>query len=164
MNTLSGPSARLAASGLGIATHLLVLRVGEWDLETVRLLGSFVALHGVAIGALVKLAPENSLSIVEAARLVGSLGLSFWSGVLGSMLVYRGFFHRLQRFPGPFLARFSNLYATYLSAKNLHLYEEVAQLHERYGNIVRLGKFLRCARCVVKWLTPKTPRTLRTLH
>ncbi|KAJ5510414.1 Cytochrome P450 [Penicillium expansum] len=54
------------------------------------------------------------------------------------MLVYRGFFHRLGKFPGPFLARLSNLYLTMLSSK-LHLYEEIGKLHEIYGDYVRTG-------------------------
>ncbi|KAJ0418348.1 cytochrome P450 [Aspergillus carlsbadensis] len=55
------------------------------------------------------------------------------------MLCYRAFWHRLSSFPGPFVARLSNLYVTALSAKNLHLYEEVQRLHQQYGDYVRLG-------------------------
>jgi len=58
----------------------------------------------------------------------------------GSMLIYRVFFHRLNRFPGPFLARLSNFSATGLSSKDLHLYEEVQKLHKKYGDVVQLDK------------------------
>ncbi|KAE8405503.1 cytochrome P450 [Aspergillus pseudonomiae] len=55
------------------------------------------------------------------------------------MLFYRAFWHRLGGYPGPFLARLSNFYVTSLSAKSLHLYEEVRELHRQYGDYVRLG-------------------------
>ncbi|KAK5997675.1 Cytochrome P450 monooxygenase orf5 [Cladobotryum mycophilum] len=60
-------------------------------------------------------------------------------GLYSSMLVYRAFFHRLGRYPGPFLARLSNFYITAKSIKKLHLFEEVQKLHAQYGDIVRLG-------------------------
>ncbi|BCR84059.1 cytochrome P450 [Aspergillus chevalieri] len=71
--------------------------------------------------------------------LICKLGGYYLLGLYSSMLVYRGFFHRLCQFPGPFLARLSNFYLTRLSAKNLHLYEEVQALHREYGDIVRVG-------------------------
>ncbi|KAF7558005.1 hypothetical protein G7Z17_g333 [Cylindrodendrum hubeiense] len=60
-------------------------------------------------------------------------------GIYSSIIVYRGAFHRLNRFPGPFAARISNLYVTLLSIKKFQLYEEVQQLHEKYGDIVRIA-------------------------
>lgn len=71
---------------------------------------------------------------------IAGLGLSLVAGLTLSILTYRAFFHRLNRFPGPFAARLSNFYPTYLSAKKLHLYEEVEQLHRQYGDFVRLGR------------------------
>ncbi|CAG8020572.1 unnamed protein product [Penicillium salamii] len=55
------------------------------------------------------------------------------------MLVYRTFFHRLVKFPGPFLARMSNLFVTVLARKRLQLHEEIHSLHSRYGDYVRIG-------------------------
>jgi hypothetical protein len=69
------------------------------------------------------------------------------------VLVYRGLFHRLNRFPGPFFARFSNFYVTSLSAKKLHLYEEVQRLHEQHGDYVRLGRSFPCEVCACKLLS-----------
>ncbi|BCR92581.1 uncharacterized protein ACHE_80481A [Aspergillus chevalieri] len=37
------------------------------------------------------------------------------------------------------MARISNLFVTWLSARNLPLYEETQRLHEKYGDYVRLG-------------------------
>lgn len=136
---LQSSVARILAFTVGAATHLLVFRVGEWDLWTVRIVLSLVLLQVAGVAVILKLPNADAVSIRAAAGIVGALGLSLVSGILSSMLVYRGFFHRLNRFPGPFLARFSNFYVTGLSAKNLHLYEEVHELHKQYGDVVRLG-------------------------
>jgi hypothetical protein len=66
-----------------------------------------------------------------------------------SILTYRAFFHRLSRFPGPFRARLSNLYATKLANKDEHMYLEVQELHRRYGDIVRIGS------SVLRWCDEK---------
>jgi len=42
------------------------------------------------------------------------------------------------------MARISNLFVTWLSARNLPLYEETQRLHEKYGDYVRLGSWLFC--------------------
>lgn len=55
-----------------------------------------------------------------------------------SMLVYRTFFHRLRRFPGPFVARLSKFHAVYLS-RNFQYNLELQKQHEKYGDIVRTG-------------------------
>lgn len=62
-------------------------------------------------------------------------------GIYISILLYRGLFHRLLRFPGPILAKLSNFYVTSLSAKSFQLYKEVEKLHKRYGDYVRIGMY-----------------------
>jgi hypothetical protein len=144
MDHLDNTFTYFAAFTAGITAHQFALRHGEWDLWTNRLVVSFALLHITGIAVLLRLPDNNTMTLRDAARIVGTLGLLLVSGILSSLLVYRGFFHRLNRFPGPFLARFSNFYVTGLSAKNLHLYEEVQLLHQQYGDIVRLGMTLRC--------------------
>ncbi|KAJ5166267.1 uncharacterized protein N7482_005048, partial [Penicillium canariense] len=60
-------------------------------------------------------------------------------GIYTSILFYRVFWHRLNCFPGPFLAKLSNFYVTWLSAKKLQLFEEAEKLHRQYGDYVRIG-------------------------
>ena len=60
-------------------------------------------------------------------------------GIYSSMFIYRAFLHRLNRFPGPFAARLSTFYATYLSARNFRLIDETERLHKEHGDYVRLG-------------------------
>lgn len=66
------------------------------------------------------------------------------SGAFCSIFIYRiSFFHRLYKFPGPFMARASNLYLTKRSVASFQLYGEIQDLHRRYGDIVRVGKCQR---------------------
>ncbi|KIW12678.1 hypothetical protein PV08_09956 [Exophiala spinifera] len=127
----------LAAFAAGVSVHLAVFRVGEWDLWAVHILRFFGALYCMALLGLQYYYVENTF--LESFRIASMLSTFFGVGLFGSMLLYRGFFHRLCRFPGPFLARFSNFYPTYLSCKNIQLCDEVRALHRQYGDIVRLG-------------------------
>ncbi|KAH7014166.1 cytochrome P450 [Microdochium trichocladiopsis] len=140
-SSLDDPLARVAAFAVGVASHLSLFRFGEWHLSTVKLVLSFTAVQAATITLLPR--AEQPLgtngSHFAAARVSVTLGALWIAGVFVSMLIYRGFFHRLCRFPGPFMARFSNFYVTGLSAKRLRLYKEVQQLHRQYGDIVRLG-------------------------
>ncbi|KXJ87560.1 benzoate 4-monooxygenase cytochrome P450 [Microdochium bolleyi] len=139
--SLESPLAQGVALLLGSAAHILLFRYGEWHLSTIKILLSYIAVQAAAIAVLPKLdAPFGTDgSHVAAARIAATLGFLWSAGVFGSMLVYRGFFHRLGHFPGPFVARFTNFHITILSAKKLHLYEEIEALHKKYGDIVRVG-------------------------
>ncbi|ETS81741.1 hypothetical protein PFICI_06743 [Pestalotiopsis fici W106-1] len=135
---LEGGTAQLAAVAIGILLHLFVFRIGEWDLATTSLIVSFFGLQLIPAAALSYLVSDH-VSFTESQIIISRLAFLALGGIFSSMLVYRAFFHRLSKFPGPFLARLSNFYVTSLSAKDLHLYEEVQDLHRKYGDIVRLG-------------------------
>lgn len=129
---------RALAIASGVATHLLLYRFGEWDVKAPSIVRTYILLSA-------------SLFYAERASLLESFAIDAprnWAiivtvyhilGVYASLLCYRAFWHRLCGYPGPFLARLSNFYVTSLSAKSLHLYEEVQKLHQQYGDYVRLG-------------------------
>ncbi|PYI12717.1 benzoate 4-monooxygenase cytochrome P450 [Aspergillus sclerotiicarbonarius CBS 121057] len=138
--TLQSSSLSTAAFCLGVALHVLVFRIGEWDLATTKLLKVFATANVVLVFLLKAiLLPYPDNTIWTALKITSWLATNLAAGIEISMLVYRVLFHRLGRFPGPFAARLSNFYGTVLSAKNLHLYEEVEKLHNTYGDFVRLG-------------------------
>ncbi|KAL4867807.1 hypothetical protein BDV12DRAFT_209525 [Aspergillus spectabilis] len=128
----------LLAAATGAASHLLIYRLGEWDVKSPGLVKAFILLLIIAL-------------YLERSGTLDHVGLSTpsnWAvtaigchilGIYSSMLIYRAFWHRLSRFPGPFLARLSNFYVTALSARKFHLYEEVEKLHQQYGDYVRLA-------------------------
>ncbi|KAJ9415773.1 cytochrome P450 [Fusarium oxysporum] len=124
----------------GCLLHILFYRKGEWDLLALRIFQAYATLPIIVIG-LLRLAEfkgwqhDTNLSAVSVLLLEGAHIL----GLLTSILCYRMIFHPLNKFPGPLRARISNFYPTYLTTKNAHLYEEVEQLHQKYGDFVRLA-------------------------
>ena len=134
------PASYTTSFGLGILLHVALFRSGEWDLYTPHLLASTAILQVLATYSLVHFGSEAGLSILEASRIAFYYVSACVGGIYSSILVYRASFHRLNRFPGPFLARLSNVYVTSLSVKNFHLFEEIRNLHAKYGDIVRVGK------------------------
>ncbi|TPX18354.1 uncharacterized protein E0L32_011729 [Thyridium curvatum] len=139
MASLRGTAASQAAFVVGISLHLFVFRIGEWDLATMRLILGTVYIQVAATALLVYAFPDVYPSVLETAGIVARLLGLVITGIWSSMLVYRGFFHRLCRFPGPFLARFSNFYIAGISMKKLLLHKEVQALHRQYGDYVRIG-------------------------
>ncbi|KAF4950438.1 hypothetical protein FSARC_13196 [Fusarium sarcochroum] len=120
----------------GVVTHVIALRKGEWDLWAMKFLGAWI-FYETALPLL--LSQYGSVSYLKALLITNKSSIAFLTGLTSSILAYRSFFHRLNRFPGPFVARLSNVYATVLANKEEHMYEEVQKLHHQYGDIVRIG-------------------------
>lgn len=125
--------ALLSASS-GVLTHNLVFRHGEWDVASPRIVLAYVSTLLVAMLA-TRVTPFSDESFKEVTAYVGC----HIAGIYGSMLIYRAYFHRLDKFPGPVWARLTNFYITFLSMRRLQLFQEVKKLHEKYGDYVRLG-------------------------
>ncbi|KAI8291724.1 Cytochrome P450 monooxygenase [Colletotrichum sp. SAR11_57] len=124
---------------VGIQLHVFVFRIGEWDISTTTLIRNFSLGIGLLTAALVQLASETFPTNVAAFRTACSLTAALIAGIYSSLFVYRAGFHRLNSFNGPWMARMSNLYITRRALKKLHLYSEVQDLHNTYGDIVRIG-------------------------
>jgi hypothetical protein len=65
--------------------------------------------------------------------------VSFNTTTLLSIVIYRIFFHRIRKFPGPFAAQISRFHATYIRAKHGNYYVALKAMHEKYGDFVRTG-------------------------
>ena len=75
------------------------------------------------------MAPSQSSSLIILPLLLALL-------YLVSKAVYTVYFHALAKYPGPFLAKFTNAYAAYHGWKgDIHL--DMWRCHERYGDHVR---------------------------
>ena len=126
----------VASFAAGAALQQALLRHGEWDNYSFKLI----------VGAATV---ETLLSIVvhvyfseppiDAFQHALCWTLAAVAGIYVSMLLYRAFFHRLRVFPGPFAARLSTFYITWLSARRRQVYEDVRALHRKYGDYVRVG-------------------------
>lgn len=122
---------------IGVSLHALALRKGEWDLAVFKIITavaaaplaltlSEISLHGLTFAS----------ALWRSCYLVGSL----ICGIYLSMTVYRVGFHRLNRFPGPFLARLSNFYITRVVCRRHQEFIELEKLHKQYGDVVRIGE------------------------
>ncbi|KAF4446983.1 hypothetical protein F53441_9454 [Fusarium austroafricanum] len=125
-----------ACSVLGVLVHILVLRKGEWNLWSTKFIRSW-AIYEISLPFF--LIHAWNFPFWDAIWITNAWFGSFITGMTSSILIYRAFFHRLRHFPGPFLARLSNLYITYLTVDQEHLYLELQQMHQKYGDIVRIG-------------------------
>ncbi|KAJ6028635.1 hypothetical protein N7540_004211 [Penicillium herquei] len=129
------------ASGLtGVGVHVLLFRHGEWDVKAPTIVVNYIILGAILL-SLEYLDILEKLEIYHVSATNWSLKVlgCHFVGLYSSMLLYRGLLHRLNKFPGPVLARLSNFYITYLSAKKHHLYAETQKLHKKYGDYVRVG-------------------------
>lgn len=73
-----------------------------------------------------------------ALSTLGTFAIYFGT-LVGSIVAYRvSPFHPLANYPGPFIARVSKLWMLLISSTGKP-HEYYAQLHEKYGNIVRTG-------------------------
>lgn len=133
-----GPVVALAALS-GISVHVFLYRHGEWDVTAPLLVTSCIVVS-VALLAVERSGALDLQGLSVGPGWASSFILYHVLGVYASMLLYRAALHRLNRFPGPFMARLSNLYVTVLSAKKFQLYDEVQKLHSQYGDYVRIGE------------------------
>ena len=63
----------------------------------------------------------------------------YFSTLFSSMIIYRAFFHPLNGFPGPRMARVTKLWhCTQLT--HFDNYRQINRLHDEYGDFVRTGK------------------------
>lgn len=136
-NNIPVTKQELAASfAVGAGLHQAFLRHGEWDNYSFRLI-----VGAATVETLLSLFVHEyfSKSPVDSIQHALHWTLAAIAGVYVSMVLYRAFFHRLRHFPGPFAARLSTFYMTYLSGRRGQVYEDVRALHNKYGDYVRVG-------------------------
>jgi hypothetical protein len=129
--------AAATAAVLGLVFHHTLLRTVEVELFMYTLVGigfiTLVILFAVHIFA--------GLTPLAALARVALLSTSFNLAVFLSIGVYRLFFHRLRRFPGPPLAKLSRFYSAYKAAQDLQYYKLINRWNEEYGDFIRTGEY-----------------------
>ncbi|OKL55370.1 hypothetical protein UA08_09379 [Talaromyces atroroseus] len=124
----------LYSAATGVAAHVTLFRHGEWDGSAPNILISYLVVFTI-------LNVKNLAELVTGVKDQSAFQLlsCHFVGLYGSIIVYRVFFHRLRKFPGPLAAAVTALYASFLPAKRLNKFEEVGKLHRKYGDYMRLG-------------------------
>ncbi|KAK5991698.1 Cytochrome P450 monooxygenase orf5 [Cladobotryum mycophilum] len=118
---------------IGVLAHLLYFIHGHKVIQTPRI----VAAHLLSSWAILALF-ISSLGPLRGALAAASVSSCYLLGLFTSMSIYRVFFHRLSRFPGPFAAKVTKLYGPWI-ARNKDMHIQHQKLHEKYGDIVRIG-------------------------
>ena len=121
--------------GAGIASHLVYFNRGEHHMYGTRYLQILLASLIIAVTVAVQF---NHESIGHALLNVGSLALFYLAGLYSSLLVYRVWWSPLCAFPGPWGARISTFWFS-MQLANRDAFRKVVQLHEEYGDFVRIG-------------------------
>ncbi|KAL7811419.1 cytochrome P450 [Trichoderma gracile] len=132
----SWQAASLVALLAGVTSHHLIFRPFEIDGYAWQLLFIFVGSVVALILAHIQIGGYDITSAVCRASLVSN---AYNAGVAVSILTYRAFFSPLNRFAGPFMAKLSRFYAMRNAAKSVKAFEDIQKLHEKYGDIVRVG-------------------------
>ena len=127
-----------SAATFGVLSHVSVFRSIPVEEYLDSLLVLYVA-STLTIG--VAYLSITDISFLQAIFRVGVITSAFNTGLASSIGVYRLFFHRLRRFPGPTLSRVSRFYDAYLAGKNLQYNVEIEKMHEAYGDFIRTGMF-----------------------
>lgn len=128
------PSVVLALSLSVLMHHGLFIR-GEWHLQAPVIVSGHVLafLLLVVKQHLFNRGPFGDVAVPAAAYLLG---------LFVSISVYRLYFHRLRRFPGPRLAALSKVWHVWecRDSRGHHLLET---WHQKYGSFVRTGESAR---------------------
>ena len=135
---VSWQAAAIVSLVAGVTSHHLIFRRFEVDGYAWQLLFIFLGSSAVLIIAHIRIGGYSLILAICRALLVSN---AYNAGVVVSSLTYRAFFHPLNRFPGPFMAKLSRFYAMRNAAKSLKAFEDIQRLHETYGDIVRVGEY-----------------------
>ncbi|KAJ5946808.1 hypothetical protein N7454_003647 [Penicillium verhagenii] len=129
-------SLGLSAVIFGVLSHIFIFRTLPVEEYLKNLLLLYAATAVVIEATYISIA---DVSFIQALVRVAIITSSFNTGLAASIGVYRYFFHRLHRFPGPKLSKLSRFHDAYLAARNVQYNVEVERMHEKYGDFIRTG-------------------------
>jgi tryprostatin B 6-hydroxylase len=134
---LSGGQLFLTGAALGVSAHLTYFIHGERNNSSVRI---FRSITGGAFFVFVLALTTNKTIFKGLLRgLIPNFG--FLIGLTSSIIVYRLFFHRLRKFPGPRIDAISKCPAAGYAYSTGHYFKRLQELHDTYGDYVRTGLF-----------------------
>jgi cytochrome P450 len=124
---------------LALTTHF-VLHSSEWDHD----LHIFLGLWSLAFGGLFTaeyLHQDHTKALAAAIQTTATIAAIYFGTLIASVLIYRGFFHRLRGIPGPFLARFTKFHSVFIGVlPDCQYWKYSGKLHEQYKtDVIRTG-------------------------
>ena len=127
----------LAAAFLAVISHYLFW--GRYELDAKFYLIFFGILLSQPI-AFLSLIFYYGFSPIQALAIQTFLESVYFAALFAYIGIYRLFFHRLNTFPGPFWARLWMWWKIKRLARKERAYSEIYDLHQQYGDVVRVGK------------------------
>ncbi|KAI9747648.1 MAG: Phosphatidylinositol-4-phosphate 5-kinase, partial [Chaenotheca gracillima] len=125
-----------AAITLGIVSHLTIFIHSELDRFAAIILAGFVTTFAILVAIL----SVQERSLIGGLMLATILFAAFQSALGLSIVIYRLFFHRIAPFPGPAADAVSKWRAARRAQTTEQYRLELARLHARYGDYVRIGE------------------------
>ncbi|KAJ4300727.1 hypothetical protein N0V90_002815 [Kalmusia sp. IMI 367209] len=130
--------SKTVAAGLGLLTHFIT-NSGEWDQRAHLMVSGGSLLFG-ALVAFEYAADPLVGSVVQAFQVVATAAAVYLGTLTASIIIYRTYFHRLRKFPGPFAARFTKFHTVSHVIPNFQLYNVIEGFHKKYkSDIIRTG-------------------------
>ena len=127
---------QITLAAAGVLSHLFFFRRIRIKNRGPRLVSTVLVPPAILFGALYYV---SNVAYTDAATSTAIWYGSFMSGMILSMLVYRGFFHRLGHYPGPFMARLTQWYHVWSVREKVDNFKHLERLHMEYGDFVRVG-------------------------
>jgi cytochrome P450 family 628 len=118
----------------GLLSHWLYFIHGEKDGKAFRIIVAYLNCEIILSAYLLRYLGFSSAYWLFST----AINLSYFGALLFSIATYRLAFHRLRHFPGPFGAKITKGYGLWM-ARNVKYIEELYNLHNIYGDVVRTG-------------------------
>ncbi|KAL6855681.1 cytochrome P450 [Trichoderma novae-zelandiae] len=123
----------LASASAGILSHLLYFIHGHKSMQAPQIVVFYLVAECFLYARSIHL-----LGALQGSLTASALSLCYFMALFTSIIVYRIFFHRLRRFPGPFWAKVTKFYSPWI-ARDGKLHEKYIEFFEKYGDIVRVA-------------------------
>jgi tryprostatin B 6-hydroxylase len=131
MSDLTKPAAFAA----GVASHLLYFHRGEHHMYGLTYFWSTIS---TSVAAIIYLITQRDYAVGVATSTVLSLVGAWLVGIYSSLLLWRTFLNPLNRFPGPYFARFSQFWWSQHIGGGSKAFLKSQDLHKKYGDFVRV--------------------------
>ncbi|KAF7528053.1 hypothetical protein G7054_g10245 [Neopestalotiopsis clavispora] len=125
----------LIVAAAGVLSHVLFFIRGEHHIRAPLIGRLFLLFPFLYIASRYILGRRDWLESLTSALIIESV---YCSSLLLSVVIYRIFFHRTRKFPGPFLAGVTKWYH-FFNATDSHQQIFLDKLHKKYGDFVRTG-------------------------
>ena len=128
------PQSALLAAVAGLLAHIFYFVHGDRNQQVFHIIATHIIAHILICARCVSV-----LGLIHGILGGTAISASYLAALTASIVVYRIFFHRLRKFPGPWEGRVSKLSAPWWN-RDWAKHEVHADFHDVYGDFVRTGE------------------------